>query len=324
LSILVVGSVALDSICTPYGTREEVLGGAATYFATAASLYDQVNLVAVVGTDFPPEHIDFLRKREIDLRGLQVVEGRTFRWVGRYDLDLNTAITLDTQLNVFADFHPHLPESYRTSDYVFLANIDPDLQLEVLEQVHRPKLVALDTMNYWIDHKKPSLAEAISKVDVVLINEAEARQYTGTMSLIRAAQEILTLGPKALVVKRGEYGCSLFTTGDDLVSSYFSVPAYPLKEVTDPTGAGDSFAAGFMGYLAQQGRLEPAVMRQAVIHGSVVASFTVEDFGIGRLRNLSMDEIEARCQDYRKITFFDVLCPWAESCERLQKQRRKG
>ena len=308
MSILVVGSVALDNIQTPYGAREGILGGAATYFSAAASLYDKVNLVGVVGTDFPQEHVDFLTGQGVDLRGLQVVEGRTFRWAGRYDWDLNAAVTLDTQLNVFADFHPHLPEAYRTSDYVFLANIDPDLQIEVLEQVCSPKLVALDTMNYWIDHKKGSLTEAMSKVDVVLINEAEARQYAGTMSLIRAAGEILTLGPKALVVKKGEYGCSLFTEGDDLISSYYSVPAYPLERVTDPTGAGDSFAAGFVGYLARQSRVEPVAMRQAIIHGSVVASFTVEDFGVRRLRDLSLAEIEARCQDYTRILDFGVLC----------------
>ena len=307
MSILVVGSVALDNVRTPHGAREELLGGAATYFSVAASLYGAVNLVGVVGTDFPQEHIDFLAERGVDLRGLQVVEGQTFRWAGRYDSDLNTAVTLYTQLHVFADFHPRLPEPYISSEYVFLANIDPDLQIEVLEQVGSPKLVALDTMNYWIDHKRESLTKAMSSIDVLLINEAEARQYAGTTNLFQAAREILSLGMRAVVVKKGEYGCSLFTRDVDPVRSYFAVPAYPVETVIDPTGAGDSFAAGFMGYLARQASPDLGAIRRAIIHGSVVASFTVEDFGVGRLEDLSFREIEARCKDFTSLLDFGTV-----------------
>jgi sugar/nucleoside kinase (ribokinase family) len=305
LSILVVGSVGLDDLQTPFGRRKGVLGGAATYFSTAASLYGKVSLVAVVGTDFPDEHIDFLAGRGVDLRGLQVAEGKTFRWSGRYDYDFNQAQTLDTQLNVFADFHPELPEEYRSCEYVFLANIDPDLQIEVLEQVDAPRLTALDTMNYWIDYKRDALTKAMSLVDVVLINEAEARQYAQTFSLIRAAGKILELGPGAVVVKRGEYGAVLYVNGGgDLCSVCFFAPAYPLEKIQDPTGAGDSFAAGFVGYLARSGDISPAGLRRAVVHGSVVASFAVEGFSIDRLRTLNMAEIEERYRDFRRFVSF--------------------
>ena len=221
MSILVVGSVALDAIETPFGRVREVLGGAATYFATVASLYDRVNLVGVVGTDFPREHIDFLVSRGIDIRGLQIVPGKTFRWAGRYDFDMNTAITLATELNVFADFRPVLPEDYTASDYVFLANIDPELQISVLDQVRSPQLTALDTMNFWIQSKRDALTEALKRVDIVLMNEAEVRQYAGTFNLIQAARQILALGPRALIVKKGEYGAVLFSDGGDLSQSYF-------------------------------------------------------------------------------------------------------
>ncbi|MBI3943160.1 MAG: sugar kinase [Chloroflexi bacterium] len=305
MGILVVGSVALDSVQTPFGAVREAVGGSATYFSMAASLYDKVSLVAVVGTDFPRGDIDFLHQRNVDLAGLQVTEGKTFRWAGRYSYDLNTAETLDTQLNVFAEFHPKLPENYKASDFVFLANIDPDLQLEVLHQIQRPRLVALDTMNYWINYKKDSLAKVMSLVDVVLINEAEARQFANEFSLVKAARKILDLGPKALVVKRGEYGAGLFTNGGNITTSFFFAPAYPLENIVDPTGAGDSFAGGFMGYLCRTQSVSPETLKRAIIHGSVVASFTVEDFSLNRLRNLTQEEINRRYEEFKHFTHFE-------------------
>lgn len=321
MSILVVGSVALDSIQTPFGKVKDALGGSATYFSAAAQLYDQVNLVAVVGTDFPQEHIDFFRRRGVNLDGLQVVEGKTFRWSGRYSYDMNTAETLDTQLNVFANFHPDLPESYRNSEYVFLANIDPLLQLEVLAQMRKPKLTVLDTMNYWINYRKETLSQAIAAVDIVLMNEAEARQYANTFSLIRAARKILSQGPKALVVKKGEYGASMFANGDEPRRSFFFAPAYPLEKIQDPTGAGDSFAGGFIGYLAQQEHIGKEEIKRAIIHGSVVASFTVEDFGVERLRTLTMPDIMGRYREFKDFTNFEPTCPWSDHCEYLNAKK---
>ncbi len=319
MSILVVGSVALDSIQTPFGKVKDTLGGAATYFSAAARLYDEVNLVAVVGTDFPQEHIQFFKERNINLDGLQIAEGKTFRWSGRYSYDMNTAETLDTQLNVFATFHPELPECYREAGYIFLANIDPVLQLEVLSQVRRPKLTVLDTMNYWINYRKEALSQVIASVDIVLMNEAEARQYANTFSLIRAARKILSLGPKALVVKKGEYGAVMFANGGDPTRSYFFAPAYPLEKIQDPTGAGDSFAGGFIGYLAQQDSTAPDDIRRAIIHGSVVASFTVEDFGVDRLRTLTQEDIQARYLEFKNFTNFEPTCPWSGECEHLKQ-----
>ncbi len=320
MSILVVGSVALDSIQTPFGRVREALGGAATYFSTVASLYDQVNLVGVVGSDFPQEHINFLAGRGIDLRGLQVSEGKTFRWAGRYDYDLNTAETLATELNVFADFRPQLPAGYADAEYVFLANIDPELQMSVLDQVRSPKLIALDTMNYWIEYRRDALTEALKRVDIVLMNEAEARQYAQTFSLIRAAHKILALGPKALIVKKGEYGAVLFANGGDPTRTYFFAPAYPLEKIADPTGAGDTFAGGFVGYLAhaRQG-CDNMAIRQAIVHGTIVASFTVEGFSLERLRTLSLDDIRTRYEAFKRFTAFEAPCPFLGTCERLKR-----
>jgi len=309
VSILVVGSVALDDVQTPTGSRSRVLGGACTYFATAASLYDRVNLVAVVGTDFPQEHIAFLRSRDIDLRGLQVMEGRSFRWSGRYGRDLNVAETLETELNVFADFLPTVPEEYRGSECVFLANIDPDLQLKVLEQVRSPRLTALDSMNYWIDSKKDSLTRVLSRVDVVLLNEGEVRQFAGETSLLSASRAILRLGPSVLVIKRGEYGAMVVAGSRALREGVFMLPAYPVEKVVDPTGAGDTFGAGFIGYLARCDRLSLESLRRAAVHGTVVASFTVQDFGIDRLRTLTIEEILARYDEFRYLTHFEALAP---------------
>ncbi len=319
MSILVVGSVAFDTIQTPFGQADMALGGAATFFATVASLYEQVNLVAVVGQDFPREHIDFLAGRGVDIRGLQVAEGKTFHWSGRYNFDLNMAETLATDLNVFADFRPLLPEEYAGSEYVFLANIDPELQMSVLDQVRSPRLIALDTMNFWINSKREALTEVLKRVDIVLMNEAETRQYADTYSLIHAARRILDLGPKALVVKKGEYGAALFTGGGDVADSCFFAPAYPLEKVIDPTGAGDTFAGGFLGFLARAGELTPQAIRQAIVHGSVVASFTVEDFGVGRLRTLTLEDIARRYEAFKAFTAFEAACPFQETCVRLQE-----
>ncbi len=307
MSILVVGSVALDSVQTPFGRVKEALGGTATYFSIAASLYAPVNLVAVVGTDFPQEHIDFLKERGVDLKGLQIVRGKTFRWSARYDYDLGAAETLDTQLNVFASFHPSLPDEYKGSEYVFLANIDPHLQLEVLEQVRNPGLVILDTMNYWINYKKEALTEAMTAVDIVMINEDEARQYANTFSLIRAVREILDLGPQAVVIKKGKYGACMFCDSANPISGCFFAPAYPLEKIGDPTGAGDSFAGGLMGYLARERDISREAIKRAIIHGSVVGSFAVEGFGVDRLRNLTFEEIEGRYQEFKHFTHFEPL-----------------
>ncbi|MCD6520973.1 MAG: sugar kinase [Anaerolineae bacterium] len=307
MGILVVGSIGLDDIQTPAGRRQRTLGGSCTYFATAASLYAPVSIVGVVGTDFPQEHFEFLRSRNIDLRGLQVVEGKTFFWAGRYGEDFGDAETLETQLNVFADFHPQIPEDLKDSEYVFLANIDPTLQIEVLQQMRAPRLTALDSMNFWISSKKEVLTEAFSMVDIVILNETEVRMFTEESNLLLATRQLLALGPKALIIKRGEHGAMLVTDGQRLGESFFLVPAYPLDSVVDPTGAGDAFAAGFMGYLAREGDLSLRTLRRAVVHGTVVASFTVQDFSIDRLRTLTMAEIEARYNELRYLTSFDPL-----------------
>ncbi len=299
MSIVVVGSVALDSVETPFGKVREAIGGSAVYFSLAAGLYADVRLVGVVGTDYPPEHVRMLRDRGVDVAGLRAEPGRTFRWAGRYDYDLNECQTLDTQLNVFATFRPELPESYRDAGVVFLANIEPGLQLDVLRQVRRPWLRAMDTMNYWIAGQRDRVAEVMRGVDVVMVNEAELRQFAGTYSLSAAAREVLALGPRALVVKKGEYGAVAFAEG-----LYFVAPAYPCDEVRDPTGAGDSFAGGFLGYLAREGRLTPEAIRRALIHGSVIASFTVEDFSVRRLLSLRPEEIACRYEEFRRFTYF--------------------
>lgn len=299
MSIVVVGTVAFDTVETPFGRGENVLGGSATYFSTSASFFTDVSLVAVVGEDFPDEHIQFLQSRDINTDGLQRIPGKTFHWTGKYGYDLNEAQTLDTQLNVLMEFKPDLPASYRDAEYLFLANIDPDLQMEVLEQVTKPKLVACDTMNFWISSKPESLRKVLQKVDIVVINEGEARQFTGEANLVKAARQIIALGCKRLVVKRGEYGVLMFTA-----DSVFAAPAYPLEEVFDPTGAGDTFAGGFMGYLANTGDLSEDGIRQAIVFGSVMASFNVEDFSLDRMKRLEYREIEARYKSFKGLTNF--------------------
>jgi sugar/nucleoside kinase (ribokinase family) len=302
MDILVIGSVAFDSVVTPFGQGDDVLGGSATYFSTSASFFTGVQLVAVVGEDFPEEPRQFLRARGVDLAGLQTRPGKTFRWKGRYGYDLNEAQTIETHLNVFETFHPQLPDTYRKAKYVFLANIDPELQLEVLQQVERPQLIACDTMNFWIEGKRDALVRTLGHVDILVINEAEARQLAGEANLVKASRAILAMGPKTLVVKRGEYGVLVFSE-----HSVFSAPAYPLEEVFDPTGAGDTFAGGFMGYLAATNNLTDETIRRATIFGSVMASFTVEDFSLNRLRQLQWSEIEDRFRHFQALTAFRGL-----------------
>lgn len=298
-SILVVGSVALDTVETPFGKAEEVLGGSATYFAYSASYFSKVNLVGIVGTDFPPEHLELLKSREVDLRGLERKEGKTFRWKARYGEDPNERETLSLCLNVFQNFHPQLLEDYRLSEYVFLANIDPDLHLEILAQLSDSKLIVCDTMNIWIETKKEILLKTLGKVDALILNDSEARMLTGEMNLIRAGKTILTLGPKIAIIKKGEHGALLFSKG-----SYFASPAYPVESIYDPTGAGDSFAGGFLGYLAKSGKEEEENLRKAIIYGSVMASYTVEGFSFNRLKSLTEADLEQRYQEFKRLAQF--------------------
>src|SRR5713101_8406483 len=294
LSLLVVGSVAFDALESPYGKVDRTLGGAATYFAVAARFFAPVNLVAIVGEDFSEKDEQFLRGRGINLEGLERAPGRTFFWAGRYSQDLNERVTLATELNVFADFNPRLPEKYRSAEYVFLANIAPGLQRSVLHQVKvRPRLAALDTMNYWIERTNAELRETLHHVDILMINDAETRQLSNEHNLLLAARHIFRMGPSILVVKRGEHGAM---TVDK--RGVFSVPAFPLEEPHDPTGAGDSFAGGFMGYLASVRRHDDAALRRAMVYGSVLGSFSVERFGLDRLRTLKRSEINARARHF--------------------------
>jgi len=302
MSILVVGSVAFDGIKTPSGKVDRCLGGSATYFSLSASFFADVRVVAVVGEDFTAEDEAVMVKRGVDISGLQRAKGKTFFWRGRYDYDLNTAHTLDTQLNVFADFKPKLSPESKASRIAFLGNIQPELQKEVRDQLQSAELVALDTMNMWIEISREALLRAIEGVNIVIINDAEARQLSGEPNLIKAARKILSWGPSALIVKRGEYGAALFTAG-----SYFAIPAYPLESVFDPTGAGDTFAGGFMGYLSSQPEMDEAAMRRAMIFGSVMASFNVEEFGTERVSRLTNEEINQRFSDFKQMTHFEEI-----------------
>ncbi|MEE3194912.1 MAG: PfkB family carbohydrate kinase [Candidatus Poribacteria bacterium] len=302
MGVLVVGSVALDTVETLEGKVEDSLGGSATYFSVAASFFhQQIHLVGVVGDDFPSEYVDFLSKRGIDLQGLErITGGKTFRWGGSYVSDLNAAETEFTYLNVFSDFDPKLPYTYQDTPYVFLANINPELQLRVLEQVHRPKLVVCDTMNLWIDISRPALMETLKQVDILILNDGEAKQLTEKKNLIQAGKEILTYGPSRVVIKKGEHWAISLTK-----SEFFAVPAYPLTSVFDPTGAGDSFAGGFMGYLAAQNRSnDEQTIRQAIVYGTVVASFNVEDFSLNRQRTLTRQEIDDRFNRLKDMVHF--------------------
>jgi sugar/nucleoside kinase (ribokinase family) len=302
VSLLVVGSVAFDSLESPYGKVDRVLGGAATYFAVAASFFTHVSIVAIVGDDFTEKDATVFRGRHIDTEGLEHAPGKTFFWAGRYSENLNERVTLATELNVFAEFKPRLPEKYRNSKYVFLANIAPDLQRSVLNQVKgKPKLAALDTMNYWIERSNAELRETLRHVDILMINDSETRALSNEHNLLRAAKHIFKMGPSTLVVKRGEHGATM--VDKDRV---FCVPAFPLEEPHDPTGAGDSFAGGFMGYLAGAGQKSDAALRRAMVYGSVLGSFAVERFGLDRLRTLKRSEIHARARHFGKLTQFKL------------------
>jgi sugar/nucleoside kinase (ribokinase family) len=302
VSLLVVGSVAYDALESPYGKVERTLGGAATYFAVAASFFTHVNLVAVVGDDFHTDDEAILRKRSIDIAGLERTPGKCFFWAGRYSENLNERVTLTTELNVFADFKPRLPAKYKRAKFVFLANIAPGLQRDVLRQVQgRPKLVAMDTMNYWIERSNTELRETLKHVDILMINDSETRQLSSQHNLLRAARHIFKMGPCTLVVKRGEYGAMLVDR-----QGVFCVPAFPLEEPHDPTGAGDSFAGGFMGYLAGVGVKNDAALRRAMVYGSVLGSFAVERFGLDRLLVLKNSEIHARARHFSKLTQFKL------------------
>jgi len=306
VSILVVGSVALDTVETPFTTVNETLGGAASYFTTAASLYTQVNLVAIVGSDFPREHLEFWRHRPVNLDGLQIKEGRTFRWTARYHMDMNARDTLETQLGVYADFHPHIPQTYRSSELLFLANIQPQLQLEVLEQVPRANLTVLDTMELWIMTTRSELTEVIKRVDVLLMSEEEIRQYTNRPGIVAGVRQLLEMGLHYVVVKQGSYGALLF--GAD--GTFFSAPTYPLEEVIDPTGAGDAFAGGFLGYLSQvdlqaNGHYTIDEIKRGVVHGNIIGSYVCEDFSIDRLRTLTIGDIATRYLRLVEYSHFD-------------------
>ncbi|MDQ8158328.1 MAG: PfkB family carbohydrate kinase [Gemmatimonadota bacterium] len=298
--VLVVGSVALDSVETPFGKADDVLGGSGTYFSSSASHFAPVQLVGVVGDDYPVHLLQPLADRGVDLAGLEQVPGSSFRWRGRYRHDLNSAETLETHLGVFSNFRPSIPEQFRKAPFVFLANIDPRLQLQVLEQVEKPRLVACDTMNFWIESRRPELVELLGHVDLITLNDGEARQLTEHTNLVQAARWILDRGPKHVLIKKGENGAFMFTR-----DSVFFAPAYPLESVFDPTGAGDSFAGGFIGSLAASGDLSDASMRRAVIVGSAMGSFAVEKFSNGRLLEISRADIDARVREFRQLVAFD-------------------
>ncbi len=303
MSITVVGTVAVDTVETPFGKVTRALGGAATHFSAAASIYTKVNIIGIVGDDFPQEHIAFFKSRQINLEGLQIVPGKkTFHWEGKYDFDLNNAQTIATHLNVIGDWQPVVPESCKKPDILFLANIDPDQQRRVITQCGRPKFIALDTMNFWISCKKESLIETIKLVDLVTINETEARLITGKHSLVKAAKDIQALGPKIVVIKRGEYGALLFSEGN-----IFSAPALPLEDVFDPTGAGDSFAGGMIGYLDRCKSFEWQHLKTAVICGSVMASFNVEKFSCDRLKEINLNDTKARFAEFATLGKFEVM-----------------
>ncbi len=299
-TVLVVGSVALDSVETPFGRADEVLGGSGTYFASSASHFAPVQVVGVVGSDYPVDKLAPLEKRGVDLAGLERAEGTSFRWRGRYRHDLNSAETLETHLGVFSHFAPKIPEQFRKAPFVFLANIDPRLQLQVLDQVDSPKLVACDTMNFWIESRRPELIELLGRVDLITLNDGEVRQLTEKANLVHAARWILDRGPKHVIIKKGEHGAFMFTR-----ESVFFAPAYPLEQVFDPTGAGDSFAGGFIGHLASTNDLSDLSMRRAVVVGSAMGSFAVEKFSNTRLLEIGHDDIERRVQEFRQLVAFD-------------------
>jgi len=300
MSVLVVGSVALDSVETPFGTAERVLGGSANYFAAAASLFGGVQVVGVVGDDYPVDRLDFLRDRGVDFSGLVTAPGESFFWAGKYSYDLNSRDTLETKLGVFADFEPDIPESFRDSRLVFLGNIDPELQLRVLDQTRDPHLVACDTMNFWIEGKRDALIEVLKRVDMVLLNDAEVRQLAGEHNLLQAARWVQAQGPRFVVVKKGEHGAILY--GPDWM---FFAPGYPLDEVFDPTGAGDAFAGGFVGSLSGESSVDRSALRRAMMYGSATGSYAVERFSVDRFRDLAPLQVARRVEEFREMTTFE-------------------
>ncbi|MBL7071325.1 MAG: sugar kinase [Candidatus Omnitrophica bacterium] len=298
MSILVVGSVAFDSIETPFGKVENALGGSATYFSISAGYFVPVNLVAVVGKDFPDKYSSVFKKHAVNIQGMEVVDGSTFQWKGKYGTDLSNPETIYTHLNVFQDFSPKIPQEYKKSDVVFLANIDPELQMYVLKQVNKPRLTACDTMNYWIENKKNELLKLLKNIDIFLLNEGEARRLVDEPNLLKCGKAILGLGPKKVIIKKGENGVLLFSH-----SSVFSTPAYLLETLKDPTGAGDTFAGGLMGYLRKSGRFtSDSEIRKGIIYGTVLASYTVQGFGVERLSGINYSDIQKRYHDYRRLT----------------------
>ncbi len=300
MPVLVVGSVALDSVETPFGKADNVIGGSGTFFSASASHLSPVQLVGVVGNDYPLAELEPLKARGVDMAGVEHADGNSFRWRGRYRHDLNSAETLETHLGVFSHFSPKIPPQFRNAPFVFLANIDPRLQLDVLQQVQKPKLVACDTMNFWIESRRPDILELIKHVDLITLNDGEARQLTDCFNLVKAARWIMERGPRMVVIKKGEHGAFLFKR-----DSIFFAPAYPLESVFDPTGAGDSFAGGFMGYLARSGDLSDASLRRAVIYGSAMGSFAVEKFSVQRLLEITPADIRARVADFHSLVAFE-------------------
>jgi sugar/nucleoside kinase (ribokinase family) len=300
MSILCVGSVALDSVETPFGKAHRVLGGSAVFFSSAATLFHPVQVVGVVGDDYPLADLDFLSERGADLSGIERAEGESFFWAGRYHFDLNSRDTLETRLGVFADFQPKIPESFRSARFVFLGNIHPELQDDVLDQVEAPEVVACDTMNYWIEGSREALLRLLGRVNVLMVNDEEARQLADESNLLKAARWIQARGPEIVIVKKGEHGAILFAK-----DWLFFVPGFPLEEVFDPTGAGDAFAGGFLGYLARAGRIDPAELRRAMVYGSALGSYAVEQFSVDRLRTLEQEEITRRVEEFREMTTFE-------------------
>jgi len=300
MDILTVGSVAFDSIKTPFAERKRIVGGSATYFSLSASYFAPVKVVSVVGEDFKKEHEAVLGGRSIDLAGVAHRPGKTFHWACEYHYDMNERTTLATELGVFADFKPEIPAHYRETEVVFLANIDPELQLQVLDSVKHPALVGCDTMNFWIEGKREALGRVLERVDMLLINEGEVRQLASEVNIMRAAAKVLKMGPKWLIIKRGEYGVLVFGEG-----SFFALPAFPIEDVNDPTGAGDSFAGGFFGYLASKKQFDEWALRQAAVVGSAMASFCVESFGPDALLRIAQKDVRERAQSFKKLTDFD-------------------
>jgi len=299
VDVVISGTVALDSIKTPFGEVKEVLGGSAVYSSVASHGFAKAGIVSVIGKDFPKKYLNFLRTLGIDTAGIDVQKGETFRWEGYYEYDMNQAHTLDTRLNVLSSFDPALPDAYRQAKYLFLANTDPEVQMKVYEQMKKPRLVMMDTMNFWIENKKDALTRMLEKVDVVVLNDAEARQYWDTPNLVQAGRAFLEMGLKAVIIKKGEHGALMFTDG-----ACFSAPAYPLEKLVDPTGAGDSFAGGFIGWLARTEDLSPRNMRKAVIFGSAIASYNAEDFSLNKLKKITRDDIFNRYMMFQDIVSF--------------------